>query len=266
MQLKTYQILNIVGVLVVLVINYLAVALPIAGNTTGELSARYPSMFTPAGFTFSIWGLIYLLLIIFAIYQSRGLFGNSDLPQNRFLYRINIWFFISSLANGGWIFAWHHQVIWLSMLLMLVVFFSLLTIYLRLEIGHRVVSRAERFMVHMPFSVYLGWITVATIANAAVLLIRYHWNGFGLGGEFWASLMVAIAAVIAVAMLFRRRDLFYSLVIIWAFVGIISKRTSSGDAPTSAIVVTAALGILLLVAVNIYLAVTGFRRKVATAE
>ncbi|MFP4471346.1 MAG: hypothetical protein ACLFPE_11705 [Bacteroidales bacterium] len=265
MRLKTYQILNIAGLLIVLVTNYLANALPVAGMTTGELSALYPSLFTPAGFTFSIWGVIYLLLIAFAIYQSKGIFSNSEIPRNRFLYRIDVYFLVSSVANGAWIFAWHYQVVWLSMLLMLVILSSLIMIYLRLGIGHRIVSHGERFLVHMAFSIYLGWITVATIANAATLLLRYNWNGFGLSPEFWTSLMIGAATVISLILLFRRRDLFFSLVIVWALTGIIAKRMMVTEEPSLAILLTAGAGIFLIFAVIVYQAVRVYVRKVKQA-
>lgn len=260
MKLKTYQILNITGLLFVLVVNYLANALPIAGKTTGELSDLYPSLFTPAGFTFSIWGVIYLLLILFIIYQSKGLFSNSKIPRNRFLYRIDIWFFISSLANAFWIFAWHYQVVWLSMLLMFILFFSLLMVYLRLGVGHRIVTRGERYLVHLPFSVYLGWITVATIANAAALLIKYNWNGFGLSDEFWASLMIAVAALLAITLLVKRKDYFFSLVMMWAFTGILVRRLSA-DEISLAVILTAGTGIFLVLGVFIFQAVKAYMKR-----
>jgi len=261
MKIKLYQILNLIGLAGVITVNYLANALPIAGKTTGELSDLYPSLFTPAGFTFSIWGLIYLLLIIFGVYQSKGLFSNSNIPQNDYLKRIGPWFFISSLANMAWIFAWHHQVVWLSMLIMLVMLFSLITIYLQLGIDHRIVSKNQRYFVNMPFSVYLGWITVATIANAATLLINLHWGGFGIGQEIWTSLMISIAAILTLVILFTRKDFFYSLVIIWAFVGIIYKRSQPGEDFYLSIIITASAGIFLIAATLIFQAVKRFVRK-----
>jgi hypothetical protein len=206
-----------------LVVNGLANALPIAGKTTGELSDLYPSLFTPAGFTFSIWGLIYLLLIIFVIFQAKGIFSDSKLPKNRYLYRIESWFLISSLANISWILAWHYQVIWLSMLIMLVLLGSLIMIYLQLGIGQRSVSKSKKICVHIPMSVYLGWITVATIANAATVLLKYKWDGFGVSPQIWTSAMIATATLITLIMLFKRRDFFFALVIIWAFFGIFYK-------------------------------------------
>lgn len=261
MRIKTYQILNIIGLIAVLTVNFLANALPIAGHTTGELSDSYPSLFTPAGITFSIWGVIYLMLIIFTIYQAKGLFKESNIPQNRYLYRIDIWFFVTSVLNVSWIFAWHHQVVWLSMVLMLLFLFSLILIYTRLGIGRRVVSRSEMYLVNMPFSIYLGWISVATIANASTLLLRYNWNGWGVAPEIWTVIMLVITILLTLIALFTRKDIFFSLVIIWALAGIIYKRTEIAETYYGSIAWTAGIGILIILVVAIFQAVKKYNRK-----
>jgi hypothetical protein len=258
MKIRIFQILNLLGLCGVIAVNYLANALPIAGKTTGELSDLYPSLFTPAGFTFGIWGVIYLLLIIFAVYQAKGLFGNSNIPQNEYIRQIGPWFFVSSLTNISWIFAWHHQVVWLSMLIMIVFLISLISAYLRLGIGQRIVSKNQRYFVNMPFSVYLGWITVATIANASTLLIHYNWSGFGISGEQWTIIMIAAATLINLIILFRRKDLFYSLVIIWALAGIIYKRTQPEEEFYLSVVIAAFSGIFLIASTIVYQAVKRF--------
>jgi hypothetical protein len=260
MQLKAYQILNIAALILVIVINFLANALPIGGKTTGELSALYPSLFTPAGYVFSIWGVIYILLIIFAIYQARGIFSDPKKYGNRFLYRIDLWFLVSCIGNASWIFAWHYQVVWLSMVLMLVILASLIIIYTRLGIGRRIVSKNERNMVHRPFSIYLGWITVATIANAATLLINYNWNGAGISEDIWASIMIAAATIITIIVLFSRKDILFSLVIIWAFGGIIYRQMNNESAFYSTIIFTAFAGIFLILTTIIFRMVKRFAK------
>ncbi len=261
MKIKIYQILNILGLIGVLVVNFLANALPIAGLNTGEVSANNPSLFAPAGITFSIWGVIYILLIIFAGYQSRGLFSSKRTAHEDLISRIGIWFFISCLANMAWIFAWHHQVLWLSMLLMLVILFSLITIYLRLNIGRRIVGKNENNMGHRPFSIYLAWITVATIANAAALLGEYGWDGFGIPAPVWTSAMIAVASLVGLMALFIRKDIFFALVLVWAFAGIIYKRGMAGEDFYLSIVVFASAGIVVLVATIIFQLVKKYARK-----
>jgi hypothetical protein len=96
-----------------------------------------------------------------------------------------------------------------------------------LDIGNRIVERRERLAVQLPFSVYLGWITIATIADVSATLVSLKWDGFGIGPETWAILIILIALVIAILMAVRRRDVAYELVIIWAFIGIAVNQSSN---------------------------------------
>lgn len=264
MKVKIVQILNITGLLLTIFMNYLANALPLAGKTTGEVSGLYENLFAPAGFTFSIWGVIYLLLIVFVVYQSKGLFQpvNSTRAPS-FYHRVGYWFFISCLANSAWIFAWHHEVIWLSMVLMIVILISLLKIYTRLGVGHRIVKHKERYLIHLPFSIYLGWISVATIANAAVLLVSIRWDGFGIHPEIWTSIMILVAAAITTTILITRKDLFFSLVILWAFFGIFVKRLTTDPQQSLAIMLSLATGGFIIVAVIIFQSVKMFIRRMS---
>ena len=178
------SIFNIVGFLGVIVVNALANALPINNKTTGALSDQYPNLFVPAGLTFSIWGLIYVLLAVFVVYSMISVLKTD--AKRPFINNIGILFFLTCIANIGWIFAWHYQILPLSMLLMIILLACLIAIYVRLSIGKSDAANQEKYLVHLPFSLYLGWITVATIANATALLVDAHWNTFGLGEQFWA--------------------------------------------------------------------------------
>ncbi len=221
------QIANIAGFLGLITVNVLANALPINGKSTGELSGLYPNLFVPAGLTFSIWGLIYLLLAVFAVYQARTLF-RPDLDGSTFLVRIGWLFFASCLLNMGWIFAWHYRQVLFSVLVMLALLGTLIAVYLRLGIGLRSGGAAQKLCVHLPFSVYLGWITIATVANITAFLVHAGWNRFGLSEVFWTILMIAVTTALALAVLSNRRDVFYALVVVWAFLGIILKQTVAG--------------------------------------
>jgi hypothetical protein len=208
--------INIVALLVVLVVNGLASALPIAGQTTGEISDRFDVYFVPAGYVFSIWGLIYLALIGFAIYQV--------LPSQRNdprLARIDPFFVVSCIANASWIVAWHYEQFALSVLFMLLLLISLIVIYLYLGIGRgRVAMGAERWLLHVPFSLYLGWITVATVANITTFLEYIGWGAWGIPEPSWSAIMMVVGLIITTLMMLRRRDVAYGLVIIWAYIGI----------------------------------------------
>ncbi len=242
------QLLNVLGFIGTLVLNALANALPINGKNTGELSDQYPNLFTPAGLTFSIWGLIYLLLAVFCVYQGKDLFSNrkEDLP---FVQRIGPLFLVSCLANMSWILAWHYEHVTLSLLIMLVIFSSLLGIYLRLDIGKAPVRGQEKYLVHLPFSVYLGWITVAMIANVTAWLVNTGWYGGSFPEETWAIIMVITATLITVFVLSKRRDVAYSLVIIWALAGIVIKRFPS-DVPTASSLIVTAYACMLIIAIG----------------
>jgi hypothetical protein len=239
--------LNLVGFLALVAVNALASLLPINNKSTGELSDQYPNLFVPSGLTFSIWGVIYMLLAVYVIYNLVFSFrktpGNNNFPE-----RVGILFFISSVFNVGWILAWHYEIVWLSLLIMAALFITLLIIYLRLGIGRTRTGAAERGMVHIPFSVYLGWITIATIANVTALLVSAGWDGFGLSQQFWAVLVICTGLIIGLAVLFSRNDIYYALVIDWAFLGIFLKRMAETSVQDQAVMITSITGVALITA------------------
>lgn len=241
--LRFLTVLNIIAYVAVLFVNFLSNTLPLNGRTAGEISDALPSFFTPAGYTFSIWGLIYLALLGFTIFQA--------LPSRRqapFQRRIGPLFVVSSVFNIAWLFAWHYGVYLLSILFMAGLLVTLIAIYLRLEIGRpRAASGIwQKLFVHLPFSLYLGWITVATIANIATVAGGYYgWDGFGLGGQQWAAIMMFVAVVVAGLLLLRRSDPAYAGVLVWALFGI---RAAQGDVPlvANSALIAAALIVLLV--------------------
>jgi hypothetical protein len=251
-------ILNLVGFLGTVVVNGLAVALPINNKTTGELSDQYPNLFTPAGLTFSIWGVIYILLAIFAIYQLT-LVIKKDTEKSSFIEGIGLLFFGSSIANIGWIFAWHYEIVPLSLVFMLLLLGCLIGIYLRLNVGKSASTKTEKYLVHLPFSIYLGWITIATIANVTALLVDVNWNTFGLGEQFWAVAVIAVGIAIALSILFTRRDIFYCLVVDWALLGILIKRLAVETVPDQSVIVATIVGLVL---VSAGIIVQGVRRRI----
>jgi len=232
-------IMNLIGFLGTVVVNGLSNGLPLNGKTAGELSDQYPNLFVPAGLTFSIWGVIYILLAIFVIY---GLIvaAKKDTQKSPFIENIGVLFFISCLANMGWIFAWHYEIVPLSLVIMLILLVTLITLYLRLRIGRSDSPKTEKYLVHLPFSVYLGWITIATIANVTALLVYTNWNTFGLGEPFWAVSVIIVGIAITLSVLLTRKDIFYCLVVDWALLGILLKRLADSTPVQSVIVVTVA--------------------------
>ncbi len=215
--------LVVVTYLAMVTMNFLANALPLNGRGTGEVSDAYPSLFTPAGLTFSIWGVIYLLLGLHVLYQL-GLF-RADEQDDALLSRVGLLFSISSLANTAWVFAWHYDVIWLSVVLIVTILVCLILITNILRSAD--LTMRQRWLVGVPFSVYFGWTTVATVANITVLLVSLNWNGFGLPDSTWAAVIVVVAMLIGTATMLRNNDIAYGLVLIWAYLGILLRQTSA---------------------------------------
>jgi hypothetical protein len=207
--------------------NYLANSLPLNGKTTGQLSDAYPNLFVPAGITFSIWGIIYLLLAVYCVVQF--------LPASKEMTPGISWLFIISCAlNGLWIVAWHYQKLPLSLLIMVGLLVTLILINLQLKDLPMGVLKAA-------FGVYLGWICIATIANVTALLVGIGWGGMGISQEAWTIIMIAAGTLIVSLAIMRFENPFIGISVVWAFTGIIIKRS----ADYRGIVIAAALGILL---------------------
>lgn len=236
------QIVNILALVFTLAVNFMATALPLNGQTTQEISDRLPILFVPEGYVFSIWGVIYTFLIGFGIYQA--------LPaqrENPLLRCIGYWFAFSCVANAAWLFAFHYNQFLLSMVFMLALLAALIVIYLRLDIGRTRLQGAGKWLLHVPFSIYLAWITIATVANASYVLYDAQWDGFGIAPEVWTVAMLAIATCIVLAVIATRRDTAYTAVIIWALVGIVIKQSDTAVvAGTAALAAALVLGALLL--------------------
>lgn len=207
--------INIGALALVLLFNFLSNALPFNGLTQGDLGELYPVLLTPAAYVFSIWGLIYLALIAFIIYQA--LPGSRDNPLVK---AVGILFAVSSLFNILWLFVWHYQRIGWSMIVMLLLLATLILIYMRLGAVTTEKNMYDRFLVKYPFSLYLGWISAATLVNFNVLLYDIGWLGTGGGGIFFTMLMILIAGLIALAVFYLRQDYIYAAVFVWALVGI----------------------------------------------
>lgn len=236
------QLLVLLSVIATIIVNGLATALPLNGQTTGEISDRFDVFFVPAGYVFSIWGLIYVGLIAYAIYQLLPAQANND-----DLRGIGALFILSSLANIAWIFLWHYEQFPLTVVAMAILLLCLIAIYLRLGIGRKQVSSGMRWFVHLPFSLYLGWITVATIANVSSLLYIWNWSGWGISAEAWALIMLVIATAVGGLMSFSRGDIAYAAVLIWAFAGIALKHSDNLTVSTAAWAAAVTTAVLLIV-------------------
>ena len=205
------KIISLIMFTGMVVMNYLANALPIGGKTTGQISAEYPNLFVPAGITFSIWGVIYLLLAVYSVLQFFP--GRiRDVPEAAG------WLFsVSCLLNGMWILAWHYERLPLSVIIMTGLLVSLILInFLIRNIPFGITKAA--------FGIYLGWICIATIANITALLISINWNGLWISGEIWTLIMITAGALIVIPSLVKLNNPFIGLAAIWAFSGIVIRQ------------------------------------------
>lgn len=216
------QSANFITVLVALTVNTLASTLPLNGQSTGEISDRLAAYFVPAGYVFAIWFFIFLGWLVFAVYQF--LPAQRDNPR---LKRLGYWFAASNLVNAAWLFTWHYNLFGLSVLVMLALLGLLIVSTLRLDVNRASASGGEWWSVDLPFSLYLGWITVATVANVTSWLYAIEWTGWGIPAPLWAAVMIAVALVVGLAMALTRRDAVYLFVLVWSFAGIAVKQAET---------------------------------------
>lgn len=248
------RLATLVAYVVMVGVNFLAVSLPLAGRDTGAISDSYPNLFAPAGYAFSIWGLIYTLLGIYVIYQLTR-------KDDALLARVNRVFIINGFLNAAWLFAWHYDVIWLSVIIMLAMLVTLIKLADILRLGAKTVK--DRWLVRLPFSIYFGWITVATIANITVLLVSLGWNGFGFSEVFWTVAVLIVGTIIGSWRLIHDRYIPYGLVLIWAYGAILSKHLSkdnfNGQYP--AVIWTVGVCLVAFVVVIIMVAMKGKKKE-----
>ena len=235
------QTANLLSVLLALIVNILATTLPLNNQTTAQISDRFKVFFVPAGYVFAIWGIVYIGWIAFTVYQF--LPAHKESPRLRGLGYL---FALSGIFNAAWLFCWQYDHFTLSVLVMLILLGLLIACYLNLNIGRTSVSNAEKWCVDIPLSVYLGWISVATIANISDWLYFIHWNGFGIDPQAWAVIMLIVASLVGLMMALMRRDSGYLFVFVWAFAGIALKQAAAPLVANSAwVAVVVALGLAI---------------------
>lgn len=237
-----YKWLNLLALAAVLIVNFLAERLPLGGKTTGEISAQYPVLIAPAGYAFSIWLVIYALLIGFVIYGFTKTAEESGRVQE-----IGIFFLLSCLFNIAWLFFWHYEKITGSVFIMFGLLLTLIVIYLRVnDRCHDPLTGAERWLVRLPFRIYLGWICVATIVNVSSALYASEWDRFGLSDTVWTIIMLIVATLLASLLGLSFTDPAVVLVFIWAFIAIAVKQQAYPTIATTSMVLAALLALLVL--------------------
>ncbi len=240
-QAFTRQVVTIIALALVLVVNALASTLPIGGVTTEQVSDKYPDAFAPADYAFSIWGAIYGGLLAYVIYQALP-----SLRRNGRVMSIAPLFWLSCAANAVWIFLWHYELITASLVAMLVLLASLAAIYRTLRRGAADASTSELWCVHAPFSLYFGWVTVATLANVTAWAVSQGLGPAIDSPDAWAVTMIAAATLIAGIVGWTKRDPVYLAAFIWAFIAMVVRHGAPHPVSTAAlggaVIVAAVLG------------------------
>ncbi|MFY7910860.1 MAG: hypothetical protein ACOVO2_14935 [Emticicia sp.] len=258
---KTIQILNWGFFMIMVATNYLANAVPFNNKTTGQLSDQYPNLFVPAGITFSIWGIIYLLLLIFCVKQSKNLFSKSPDPStNALVDKIGLRFVVSCILNSLWILYWHYEHLFFSILIMLALLITLIDIVRRIHFLNKNTEIQVPGVTKAVFGIYLGWICIATIANITAILVFFGWNGFGQSEVFWTCLMVMIGAFIVSITVLNFNNAFIGVSVLWAFIGIIIKRIEAPEYQRFIVWVTVFAMIIVITSIFLETTKSAFRK------
>lgn len=239
-----FPLLNFLAFIVMIVVNTLSVTLPLGGISIGELSALYPNPFTPAAMTFSIWSVIYLFLFIFSTYPLLLLFWKKKIPVR--IRHIGYWYSLSCMLNALWVCAWQYRFVGTSVVIMIALLLVLIHIYQSIR-KESTMRAFDRWIIFPAFSLYLGWISVATIANITAWTVHIGWSGWGLSQIAWTNIMIVVATLLGTAIYARFRDIICNLVIIWALYGIMTKRVALDPIEFGSIVLTTQLCMAFLV-------------------
>jgi hypothetical protein len=246
-ELKTLSILNAVSLFIHIAVSYVSQTGAIGKTTVGEMSDKYPTYFTPAGITFAIWGVIYISLTAFVIFHIYHAFKSpQDHFENKTLQKIGWNFVINNLATTLWLFAWTNDLPGIALLLIFIQLITLIIIHTRLMIHNATSPIADKAFSQFPLSIYFGWISIATIANTSIFLKSINWSGIGISEPSWAITMIAIAVMITIWVINRRKNVAFGLVVIWALYGIILKSKQTDTASYEPIAMVSWGGIALL--------------------
>lgn len=215
---KRLSVLNFLSVVLAIAVSYISQTGIINGNTMGSLSAEYYNLFTPDGYAFAIWGIIFLSLLVFSGHQLFQAF--SARKQLRFLRESGYWFFIANLANAGWVLTWLNELTGLSVLLMILILFALIKVILNTNMERWDAPLKILALSWWPICLYSGWIAVATIANISAYLVKIKWSIPFFTEEIWTVIMITVATILNIAMIWRRNMREFATVGVWALIAI----------------------------------------------
>lgn len=234
---RRFQILNMVALVITIGINYLSNTGIFNNETMASISAKFQNLFTPAGYAFSIWGLIYLGLLGCVIYY--GPFTKNTDAKEEIVLNVGWWFVISCIANCLWIIAWLYEYTFLTITIMVLLFISLMKI---IENNCGLIESKDfktAIFFRLPFYIYSGWISVALIADVAAYLKKIQWSGFGISETIWTVVMFAVAAIVHLYMVWKRNMTSFALVAVWALIAIAVANQDSNQTVYISAIITA---------------------------
>jgi hypothetical protein len=239
-------ILNLLALLIHVTLSYFTQFKLVNDQDAGQVSDAYDSLFTPAGITFAIWGVIYTALLFFCIYHIRMAFKHPGThPANENVNRMGVWFILNNIGAAAWLIVWTKGLIPASAGLIVFQLITLIIINLRLNIHNPHAGIDSKIFTQFPLSIYFGWLTIATIANISIYLLASDWKGFGLDYSpiEWTRIIIGIAVFLTSLVVFTQRNVFFGLVIAWALYGIILKRESINPTIYAEVIKTAWIGL-----------------------
>lgn len=255
-KVKTLAILNLIIFVIAFTVSNLSQLGIFGGGTNKDISDKYDTVFTPAGLTFAIWGVIYLSLFGFVIYHLvRAYKDDIHADANQDILKIGNLFIINNLATTFWVFAFTYEYLFTSMLLIIIQLITLTKIFINLNLFDNDKTFNNKLFTQFPLTIYFAWLCVATIANISVYLVSKNWDGFGIDPNIWAIVMVLVTVVLAVFIITVKQNPFFGLVVIWALYGIVLKRTAVDETAYANVILTAWMGfavVALLTAIQWY--------------
>lgn len=253
MKIRVFAILNFISLGFQLIISYLVQSKTISTQDVGQVSLKYDTVFAPAGITFAIWGLIYIALIAFCIFHLYHAFSNpSNNQTNQDTSNIGWLFTINNIATGFWLIAWVNEYLFLSVALILIQLLTLIMISISADISNSGRSVPIKVFTHFPLSIYLGWISIATIANISVWLKSTNWDAMGISESTWVIILLLIAVLISLFMILFKGNIPFGLVVLWALFGIVLKRKSIDSIEFESVINSAYIAMLIIFIALIY--------------
>ncbi|MBK0381765.1 hypothetical protein I5M32_02230 [Pedobacter sp. SD-b] len=263
-KVKSLAILNLVFFVIAFTVSNLSQLKIFGGVTNADISDKYATVFTPAGITFAIWGLIYLSLFGFTIYHLiKAYKDNVHSEASQAILKIGNLFIINNIATTFWVFAFTYEYLLVSMILIIIQLITLLMIFIKLNLFDIDKSFYNKLFTQFPLSIYFAWLCVANVANISLYLTSIGWSGFGIPESLWAQIMIIVIALVSFFIVVFKRNVFFGLVAVWSVYGIRIKRVQIDDVLYSSVINVCdfALGFIAIIVISMIIKNIIYKKK-----